>query len=173
VRQSCDGGDQFLAFLPHDQVWDEVRNIVANYWNEDEFFANELFNGVNPFTVTVADPNNVHDEFHNLQRADGSKIDLKSFARGELFVSKYPEIRKWVCPNFEDDRGLYCLEPEILICVKDGKFSPLGIGFYFGKTATEFEVYCPAGINWKGIATPPNLWILAKNNALCTDGQSH
>jgi hypothetical protein len=53
--------------------------------------------------------------------------------------------------------------------VLDGKLTPLGIGFYFGEMATNLEVFCPPGITWRGIATPHNLWSLAKNFALTAD----
>lgn len=87
VKSSSMGGDQFLAFLPKDKRWDEVRNVVSQYWNEDEFFANELFNGVNPFTIKIARPAEVHDEFRHLARENGEAIDLNSYPHGDLFVS--------------------------------------------------------------------------------------
>lgn len=169
VKMSMDGGDQFLSCLPKDKKWDEVRNIVSQYWNEEEFFAYEVFNGCNPFTVKICKPDDVHEEFQHLTRANGDKINLSSYAHGDLFVNQYPEIRKYLYPNYVDDRGIFALEPEILSCHEDGKLKVLAIGFYFGKNATDFEVFTPSGISWRGKSTPPNLWMLAKNHALCAD----
>lgn len=87
VKNSAPGTDQFLAFLPKDRRWDEVRTIVAQYWNEDEFFATELFNGVNPYTVKIAKPADVHEEFKHLARSNGELINLNDFEHGDLFVS--------------------------------------------------------------------------------------
>lgn len=65
------------------------------------------------------------------------------------------------------------MEPEILTAItKEGKHIPLGIGFFFGKDGTDFEVFTPRG-KWNGLKTPPNLWLLAKMHALCADSQTH
>lgn len=61
------------------------------------------------------------------------------------------------------------MEPEILFGVKDNKFTLLGIGFYFGKDGTIFEIFSPPGCTWRGLSTPNNLWMLAKAHALCAD----
>lgn len=46
---------------------------------------------------------------------------------------------------------------------------PLGIGFYFGKDGTLFEVFTPKNVTWRGISTPKNMWMLAKTHALSAD----
>jgi hypothetical protein len=61
------------------------------------------------------------------------------------------------------------MEPEILFGVKNGKFILLGIGFYFGKDGSLFEVLCPSGYTWRGQSTPDNIWTLAKAHALAAD----
>lgn len=60
------------------------------------------------------------------------------------------------------------MEPEIVTAIIDNKFTIIGIGFYFGMNGQDFEVFTPKG-NWRGHATPKNLWLLAKVNALCAD----
>ena len=103
---------------------------------------NELFNGCNPYTVAVVDhvKITVHTEFFKLKTMEGTPIDLRAFPRGDLFVNKYPELRSYVYPNFfeEKPRGVFVLEPEVLTCIKNGKFMVLAIGFYFGKDGTDF-----------------------------------
>lgn len=76
-------------------------------------------------------------------------------------------------PNYTDDRNIYTMEPEILTCVENGKLQVLGIGFFFGSMGTDFEIFTPPGITWKGKPTPHNLWLLAKVNALCGDSATH
>jgi hypothetical protein len=52
--------------------------------------------------------------------------------------------------NSELKRELIVMEPEILFGVKDNQFILLGIGFYFGKDGTMFEVFSPYGYSWRG-----------------------
>ena len=77
---------------------------------------------------------------------------VEQYNRGDLFVCKYPELRPYVYPNVNSDlkRELLVMEPEILFGVKDNKFILLGIGFYFGKDGTIFEVFSPSGCTWRG-----------------------
>lgn len=65
------------------------------------------------------------------------------------------------------------MEPEILFGVRDGKLALLGIGFYFGRDGTMFEVFSPPGYSWRGQYTPDNMWILAKAHAMAADSQTH
>lgn len=67
-------------------------------------------------------------------------------------MCKYTELRSYVYPNVNSDlkREVLAMEPEILFGVKDNKFTILGIGFYFGKDGTIFEVFSPQGFTWRG-----------------------
>lgn len=96
---------------------------------------------------------------------------VEQYNRGDLFVCKYPELRSYVYPNANSDlkREILVMEPEILFGVKNNKLALLGIGFYFGKDGTIFEVFCPSGYTWRGQSTPTNMWLLAKSHALCAD----
>jgi len=50
IRNSRLYEDQYLAFVPDQKRFDYVRDYVAYNWHLDEFFCNELLNGVNPFS---------------------------------------------------------------------------------------------------------------------------
>lgn len=51
VKNSRKNEDQYLAFVPDDNRFDMVREVVSNNWSDDEYFCHELINGVNPFSV--------------------------------------------------------------------------------------------------------------------------
>jgi hypothetical protein len=51
LRKSISTDDPFYKpFLPNGTKYECIAK-VAKHWYEDEFFANELFNGCNPYTV--------------------------------------------------------------------------------------------------------------------------
>jgi Lipoxygenase len=153
-----------------------VREVVAKNWSNDEYYCHELMNGVNPFSVHLVDHINVkiNQEFINLKDENNQPV-VEQFSRGDLFVCKYAELRQFVYPNTNSDlkREVLVLEPEVLFGVRDGKFVLLGIGFYFGKDGTMFEVLSPSGYSWRGQYTPDNMWVLAKAHALAADSQTH
>jgi hypothetical protein len=101
-------------------------------------------------------------------------IDLSKFERGDLFISQYPETRRFATPNYEHakNRGIYFMEPEILTAIINDRHVPLAIGYFFGPDGTDFEVFTPTG-TWREHPTPKNLWLLAKMHALCCDSQTH
>lgn len=85
-------------------------------------------------------------------------------------------MRAFVYPNVDEEnkRGVLVMEPEVLIGIdKDNKMIPLSIGFYFGKDGTQFEVFTPSTISWRGLKTPINIWKLAKSHALAADSMTH
>eukprot|EP00347_Sterkiella_histriomuscorum_P017751 403348136 len=176
VKNSRTTQDQYLAFVPDDQKFNQVKEVTANNWQDDSFFCHELINGVNPFSVQVVDHVSVkiNQEFIQLKDENNMPV-VEQYNRGDLFVCKYPELRPYVYPNSNSDlkREIMVMEPEILFGVKDNKFILLGIGFYFGKDGTIFEVFSPQGCTWRGQSTPTNMWILAKAHALCADSQTH
>lgn len=49
IKNSKELDDQYLAFVPDHKRFDYVKEVVAKNWHDDEFFCNELLNGVNPF----------------------------------------------------------------------------------------------------------------------------
>ncbi|CDW84295.1 arachidonate 15-lipoxygenase [Stylonychia lemnae] len=174
IKKSADADDQFhLPFVPKGEKFSIVKEVALN-WYKDEYFCFELFNGCNPFTIKVAEVEKLRQEFKELYDEHDQLIDLSKFERGDLFISQYPELRKFATPNYEhaSTRGLYFREPEVLSAIVDGKHVPLAIGFYFGPDGTDFEVFTPSG-RWREHKTPKNLWILAKMHALCADSQTH
>lgn len=158
--------------------WDIVKYSHEN-WDKDEYFCNELFNGCNPYTIRVVTHEQLRPEFKQLTDGCGCPIDLSKYGHGELFLSTYEELRDFVYPAVKESnksRKLYAMEPQILTCIEiiNGKpvHKVLAIGFYFGVGGTDFQVFTPKG-TWNGIPTPPHLWILAKQHALCADSQTH
>lgn len=174
VAKSVTNDDQYhLPFQPKGEKFLIVKDVADN-WYKDDFFVYELFNGCNPFTIKVADPQTLRPEFHQLRDDAGELIDLTKFPHGDLFISQWPEVRPFAYPNSKiaDDRKIYFLEPEVLSAIVDGECKALAIGFFFGPNGTDFEVFTPSG-SWNGHPTPPNLWMLAKMHALCADSQTH
>ena len=81
----------------------------------------------------------------HLKDKEGKDL-VEQFAKGDLFVCKYTELRSFVWPNMDEDinRNIMVMEPEVLMGVNNlNQFIPLGIGFYFGKDGTCFEVFTP------------------------------
>lgn len=74
---------------------------MAEHWPSDEYFCHELFNGVNPFTIRVVNDvrTDIHPEFLHLNDENGNKLDLSAIPHGDLFVSKYKELRNFAYPN--------------------------------------------------------------------------
>jgi hypothetical protein len=141
VSNSKNLEDQYEGFIPKGEKFDLVRKVVAQNWYEDEFFCNELFNGCNPLSVYVVDHERIkiHEEFFHLKDSNGQPL-VEQFPKGDLFVSKYTELRNYVWPNVDEEVTRICaVEPQILSAfTKEGKIMPLGIGFYFGKNGTDF-----------------------------------
>lgn len=46
-------GDERLAYIPKRDNFEITKTQQAKHWYKDDFFANELFNGLNPVTVKV------------------------------------------------------------------------------------------------------------------------
>lgn len=175
VKQSTTHDDQYLA--PYKPKGDKFKILdeVQKWWHTDEYFVRELFNGCNPFTIEVANSKNIRAEFRELKDHNGHAVDLDAYPEGDLFISRYPETRPFAYPNSAElckTRGIYFLEPEVLTCVEGGQFKILGIGFYFGKDGTDFQVYTRHG-SWRGVTCPPNLWTVAKFHAMTADSQTH
>jgi len=54
-----------LPFIPKGNKYDIVETVAKNWYNDD-FFCNELFNGMNPYTIRVISPGDVRKEFTEL-----------------------------------------------------------------------------------------------------------
>eukprot|EP00347_Sterkiella_histriomuscorum_P016089 403354533 len=174
IKKSVSNDDQFYSpFIPKGEKFLILKDVQQN-WHNDEYFCHELFNGCNPFTIAVANPETLRPEFHQIKDEAGNHVDLRAFPHGDLFISRYPETRPFAHPNspLPAQRGIYFLEPEVLTAIVDGKFKIIGIGFYFGKDATEFEVFTPTG-TWRDMKTPPNIFMLAKMHVMAADSNTH
>lgn len=95
---------------------------VQKNWNTDEYFCHELFNGCNPYTISVANPETLRPEFHEIKDDVGNPVNLRAIPHGDLFISRYEELRNFAWPNSTTakDRGIYFMEPEILTAIIDG-----------------------------------------------------
>lgn len=175
VKNSTTHDDQYLA--PYKPKGDKFKILdeVQRWWHTDEYFVRELFNGCNPFTIEVANNKNIRAEFRELKDHNGNPVDLNAYPEGDLFISRYPEVRSFAYPNSADlckSRGIYFMEPEVLTCVEGGQFKVLALGFYFGKDGTDFQIYTRHG-SWRGVTCPPNLWTVAKFHVMTADSQTH
>lgn len=122
INKSVTNDDQFLnPFKPKGEKFKILDEVQAN-WHNDEYFCHELFNGCNPFTIAVANPETIRPEFHQIKDENGNPVDLRAIPHGDLFISRYPEVRKFAYPNSElpCKRGIYYLEPEILTAIIGG-----------------------------------------------------
>ena len=58
------GIDEQMAYLPESERWDIVKQVNFNHWHKDDFFAFEIFNGCNPFSVeTVTNIDDIQKEW--------------------------------------------------------------------------------------------------------------
>lgn len=65
VKKSVQNEDQFLhPFKPKGEKFVVLEDIVQKNWHTDEYFCHELFNGCNPYTIAVANPETLRPEFH-------------------------------------------------------------------------------------------------------------
>jgi len=65
--------DEMLCYIPDVERWDIVKNVNFKNWYKDDFFANELFNGLNPYTVRVVETvEHIPQEFLSVKDTNGS-----------------------------------------------------------------------------------------------------
>ena len=59
--------DEMLCYIPDVHRWSIVKEVNIKFWYRDDFFANELFNGLNPYSVhLVKTPNELRCEFFQI-----------------------------------------------------------------------------------------------------------
>ena len=134
--------DEMLCYIPDVERWDIVKNVNFKNWYKDDFFANELFNGLNPYTVKVVETvEDIPQEFLSVKDTSGTcpiqgLVDAK-----KLFLTKYDEVFNWgyhTDQGFRDSiaRGIYMMNSETLTYEdENGKLRVLAIGFYFPNNA--------------------------------------
>lgn len=122
IKKSVKNEDQFYApFIPKGAKFLVLEEVQKN-WNTDEYFCHELFNGCNPYTISVANPETLRPEFHEIKDDEGNPVNLRAIPHGDLFISKYSELRSFAWPNSTtaQARGIYFMEPEVLTAIIDG-----------------------------------------------------
>ena len=95
--------DEMLCYIPCEERWNIVKEVNHKVWFKDDFFANELFNGLNPYTVQVVkSPKELKKEFLLIKDAS-NKLNLDKLAADQkLFISRYNEIHPFA---FHTDKG--------------------------------------------------------------------
>lgn len=64
INKSITNDDQYYhPFVPKGEKFLIVKEVVENWW-KDDYFCHELFNGCNPYTIKVANPQTLRPEFH-------------------------------------------------------------------------------------------------------------